>query len=218
MKSVRRPGVSALAGLVVALGAVLAGCSAPAYTYVANTKQQTYFKVPHGWTSIKSTALIKALTGGTNAGDMWTVGFDASGRPSADHVLPTVPTQPFVYATAAKVPSATSNALSYNLLKDMFLPVTSDDRTNATQEGFPLTGFQLLKSTTIAAGQGIHGIREIFDYTYPGGQVVTFDQESLTDADATSAFMLLIHCTQTCYQQNQAAINTVMESFTVRSP
>jgi hypothetical protein len=27
-----------------------------------------------------------------------------------------------------------------------------------------------------------------------------------------------LHCTQTCYSQNQTSINTVMSSFTVGSP
>lgn len=216
MKSVRYPGVSALAGLLVALGVVLAGCGAPAYTYVSNTQQHAYFKVPSGWSSIKSTAIVKALTGGASGG-AWTVGFDASVKPDAEHVLPTVPVQPFVYAMAAQLNQSTSNMLSYNLLKNSFLPVTSDARSSATQQGFPLTQFQLLSSTTITASQGIHGIREIYDYTYPSGLVVTFDQESLTNADDTSVYTLLVHCTQSCYAHNQSAINTVMESFTVRS-
>jgi hypothetical protein len=216
MKSVRYPGVSALAGLLVALGVVLAGCGAPAYTYVANIQQHAYFKVPSGWSSIKSAALVKALTGSSQSAG-WNVGFDASAKPAAAHVLSSVPASPFVYARATPVNQSTSDALSYNLLKNSFLPVTSDARSTATQDGFPLTAFQLLSSATITAGGGVHGVREIYDYTYPSGLVVTFDQESLTNADDTSVYTLLVHCTQACYLHNQSAINTVMDSFTVRS-
>lgn len=218
MKSVRYRGVSALGGLLAALGVIVAGCGAPAYTYVANTKQNAYFKVPHEWTSINSAAMAKALGASAGSG-MWTEGFDASARPSAQHVLPAVPTsKPFVYATAGQLPSSTSEVMSYDLLRNYFLPVTSNDRQAAGQEGFSLTGFRLLASTTITASQGIHGIREIYEYTFPGGHVVVFDQEALTNANANSVYVLFVHCTQTCYLHNQSAINTVMQSFTVRSP
>jgi hypothetical protein len=32
------------------------------------------------------------------------------------------------------------------------------------------------------------------------------------------AYMLVVHCTDTCYSQNQNSINTVLSSFTVGSP
>jgi hypothetical protein len=218
MKWVRRPWAPALGGVALALTAVLAGCAVPRYTYVDNTSQNTFFKVPYTWSPVKSSALVKALTGGSSGGGAWTVGFDASGRPTADHVLGTVPGQPFVYATVALLNQNASNMLSYNLLRDLFLPVTAPTRQTADSNGFPLTAFRLLRDQILTQGQGIHGVRETFDYTYPGGRVVTFDQIAMTNADATKVYLLVVHCTNSCYQHNQAAINTVMNSFIVRSP
>ena len=40
----------------------------------------------------------------------------------------------------------------------------------------------------------------------------------LTNADQTELYTLQVHCTKTCYSQNQNNINTVMSSFTVGSP
>jgi hypothetical protein len=218
MKLVRRPWAPALGVVVLALSVVLAGCAAPQYTYVGNTSQNTYFKVPFSWSPIKSTALVKALTGGSTSTGAWTVGFDASGRPNAEHVLGEVPGQPFVYASVGQLNSTTSNELSYNLLRDIFLPVTATSRQSADGNGFPLTGFKLLSDTILTPGQGIHGIRETYDYTYPGGTVVTFDEIAMTNADATEVYLLVVHCTSACYQSNKAAISTVMDSFIVRSP
>jgi hypothetical protein len=210
--------MSAMAGLAVALGLFVAGCGAPHYTYVANSSSQTYFKVPYSWRQISTAALIRAITGGSSSSSSaWTVGFDASGSPSAQHVLGTVPGEPFVYASVGQLSQSTTDMLSYNVLRDFFLPVTSAARQNATQQGFPLTGFKLLDSAELAPGQGIHGVRETFDYTYPGGRVVTFDQLALTNANDTKVYLLLVHCTASCYSQNKAQISTVMNSFTVRS-
>jgi hypothetical protein len=218
MKRVRRPWAPALGGIALALAVALAGCAAPQYTYVGNTSQNTYFKVPYSWSAIKSTALVKALTnGGTASSGVWTAGFDASSRPSPEHVLGLVPAQPFVYATITQLNATTSNELSYNLLRDFFLPVTASTRQTADGNGFPLTGFRLLSDAIVTPGQGIHGVHETFDYTYPGGTVVTFDQIAMTNADATVVYLLVVHCTAACYRSDQAAINTVMDSFIVRS-
>ncbi len=198
MKWVRRPWAPALAGAVLALLMALAGCAAPQYTYVGNTSQNTYFKVPYNWSPIKSAALLKALTGnGSPRGGFWTAGFDASGSPTASHLLGVVPGQPFVYASVSQLNASTSNMLSYNLLRDIFLPVTATTRQTAASNGFPLTGFKLLHDSTLTPGQGIHGVRETFDYTYPGGTVVTFDQIAMTNADATEVYLLVVHCTST---------------------
>jgi hypothetical protein len=217
MKWVRRRGMSAITGLGAGLALLLAGCGAPHYTYVANTTANTYFKVPYGWRQIKSTALIKAITGGSSSDGAWTVGYDASRVPSAQHVLGTVTTSPFVYASVGQLNQSTQDLLSYNVLKDFFLPVTSTARTTASEDGFPLTDFKLLASANLAPGQGVHGVSETYDYTFPGGRVVTFDQIALTNSTDTEVYLLLVHCTATCFSHNKTQISTVMNSFTVRS-
>jgi hypothetical protein len=63
----------------------------------------------------------------------------------------------------------------------------------------------------------VHGVRETFQYTFPTGQSDTFDEDSLTNADQTVVYYLLVHCTNACYAQNQSAIDTVMTSFTIGS-
>jgi hypothetical protein len=184
---------------------------------VANTSQNTYFKVPYRWRQINTGALVKAITNGGSANGTWIVGYDASGTPSAQHVLGVVPNSPFVYATVGQLNQTTTDMLSYNVLKDFFLPVTSSARTNAAQQGFPLTGFKLLASSDLTPGQGIHGVSETYEYTFPGNRVVTFDQVALTNAANTEIYLLLVHCTETCFSHNKAQISTVINSFTVRS-
>jgi len=206
-----------LAGVFTMVG--LSGCGAPAYSYVADGAAGTYYKVPSGWHEIGSQSLDAALTAaGASCTGAWCTGFDANSSPAGSNFLAPDIGQPFVFAEVGDVSSTVSNELSYNMLRDFMLPVTSTSRTQDASEGFPLTDFKSLRDQTITASQGVHGVRETFQYTFPGGVVDTFDEVVLTNADQTEVYFLMVHCTQTCYTQNQNNINTVMSSFTVGSP
>ena len=199
------------------LALLVAGCAAPQFTYVTNSSAHTYFKVPGGWSQIKSSALSAATKSAPNS-TVWSVGYDADLRPAADHVLGATDAAPFAYSVVAPVNQTTTNSLSYNELRDFFLPVTSAGRAAAVKSGFPLTNFHLLRDITLTLAQGVHGVRVTFEYTYPGAGANTFDQVALTNADDTEVYLLLVHCLASCYSENQSQIDTVMNSFTVRSP
>lgn len=205
---------------VVLLGLAVAGCAAPQFTYVTNSSQHTYFKVPSGWRQISAGALAAAVNGGSSKpqAGVWTVGYDGSTQPEANHVLGAENQQPFAYSVVAAVNQTTTNELSYNDLRDFFLPVTSAARSSAARSGFPLTNFKLISDSMLELSQGVHGVREIYDYSYPDGSVNTFDQVALTNADDTEVYLLLVHCLASCYSKHQSQIDTVMNSFTVRSP
>lgn len=214
MGTVRRAVLS-----MMVLAVVLGGCAAPRYTFVADSSAHTYFKVPSGWAKISNSALATATGSAAQKSRAWAVGYDASPQPSAAHVLSSVSAQPFAYATVGNIGPTATNMLSYNTLRDFFLPVTAAARKTATKAGtFPLTAFHLLDNAMLTPADGVHGVRVVFDYTYPGGHVVTFDQVALANADDTEVYVLLVHCLATCYSQDRSAINAVMTSFTVRSP
>jgi hypothetical protein len=196
----------------------LTGCGAPAYSYVADSAAGTYYKVPTAWHPISQQDIDTMLQaeGGSTAG-IWSSAFDAGSGPSAEHILAGNLTEPFAFAEVLTLNSTASNALSYNTLRDFILPVTSTTRSSEAEEGFPLTDFKQLGDQTITAQQGVHGVRETFQYTYPGGAANTFDEEVLTNADQTIVYLLMVHCINACYAQNQTNINTVMTSFTVGS-
>ena len=210
-----------LAGLgLTVIGVMVAACGAPQFTYVANSASQTYFKVPNGWHKMSDTALARALGGSNSAtipNGVWSVGYDGSAVPSAAHILGASATQPFVLALVEPLSAAAMNAMSYNTLRDVFLPVTPADRQSAAGRGFGLTGFHLLQDAVLTPGQGVHGVRDIFNYTFPNGSTDTFDQIAFTNANATRLYLLVLHCTASCYTKHASEIDTVMKSFTVRS-
>jgi hypothetical protein len=213
-----------IGGLTVLLAGVLAmvglsGCGAPAYTYVADDAAGTYYKVPVQWHQISQRQINALLEseGGSSAG-IWSTAYDAGTGPNADHVLAGDLSKPFAFAEVLTLNPTASNELSYNMLRDFILPVTSSTRSSEAQQGFPLTDFKQLADDTITGKQGVHGVREVFQYTFPGGAANTFDEDVLTNADQTEVYLLMVHCVNSCYTQNQNAINTVMTSFTVGSP
>jgi hypothetical protein len=75
---------------------------------VANSGENTYFKVPYGWHAISATAL-KSVTGSSGG---WTVAYEA-GKPAASDFLSFETTQPFVFAEIATLNSTTSSQMSY---------------------------------------------------------------------------------------------------------
>jgi hypothetical protein len=209
-------------GCALLLGVTLTGCAAPQFTYVANSGTagtSTYFKVPYGWHKISDSALsseLKTATGGSGAG--WTAAYEAGHKPTANDFLAFGTAQPFVFAEVGQLNSTASNSLSYDTLRDFFLPVTSTARTNAAATpGFPLTSFKQIRDQTLSLSQGVHGVRETFDYTYSGNVTDTFDEVALTNADQTVVYLLVLHCTTSCYSSDQSEINDVMSSFTIRS-
>lgn len=196
----------------------LSGCGAPAYTYVADSSAGTYYKVPAQWHEISQQDLNAAIAaaGGSSAG-IWSTAFDANSAPSANDNGSVSLSEPYVFAQVGQLSSTGSAELSYDAMRDLWLPVTSTARQEDASEGFSGTDFTQIRDQTITAKQGVHGVRETFQYTF-GGITDTFDEEVLTNADQTVLYTLEVHCTETCYSQNQNNINTVMSSFTVGSP
>jgi len=205
-----------LAGVLTMVG--LSGCGAPAYTYVADDSAGTYYKVPVQWHPLSQQQIDALLQSeGEPSAGIWSTAFDAGAGPNASHVTAGNLAQPFAFAEVFALNSTASNELSYNMLRDFMFPVSSSARSQDTD--FPLTDFKSLRDQTITAAQGVHGVRETFQYTFPTtGETDTFDEDVLTNADQTQVYLLMVHCTATCYTQNQNAINTVMTSFTVGSP
>jgi len=205
-----------LMGALATVG--LTACGSPAYTYVADSSAGTFYKVPTQWHQISQKDLNAALSaaGGSSSGG-WFTEFDGNTDPSADHNNSVALDQPFLFAEVGQLSSTASSELSYDAMRDFWLPVTASTRQTYASEGFPGTNFTQLRDETISGKQGVHGVRETFQYTF-NGVTDTFDEEVLTNADQTVVYSIQVHCTDTCYSQNQNNINTVMSSFTVGSP
>jgi hypothetical protein len=205
-----------LMGALATVG--LSACGSPAYTYVADSSAGTYYKVPSQWHQIsqKDLSAMVAAAGSSSSG-VWLTAFDGNSAPSTNDNSSLSLTQPFLFAQVGQLSSTGSSELSYDAMRDFWLPVTAATRQTDASEGFPGTNFTQLRDETISGKQGVHGVRETFQYTF-GGVTDTFDEEVLTNADQTVLYSVQVHCTATCYSDNENNINTVMSSFTVGSP
>jgi predicted nucleic acid-binding Zn-ribbon protein len=223
--NLRRAAFLVLTPLVSALLlAGVVGCGSPDFTYVENSSQKTYFKVPAEWHQIDRDSLDQALSPSDEDSAaaearrklVWAVAYDADASPSARHLFGAT-AQPFVYATVIQVAEAQRGAVSFDSLRNVILPVTDDARRNASTVGFPLQGFELLGDDVLTPGAGIHGVHAVFNYRYPDGSLQTFDQTAYASDDASRVYIFLVRCSARCYRDRHDELNLVARSFTVRS-
>src|SRR4029077_15651130 len=123
-------------GCALLLGVGLSGCAAPDFTYIANSTTNTYFKVPYGWHKISDTSLsneLKVATGGSGGG-AWAGAYEAGLKPTAGDFVSFGTAYPFVFAEVGQLNSTASNSLSYDSLRDFFLPVTQNARQSASAQ------------------------------------------------------------------------------------
>ena len=212
--------------LAVAAILVTAACAAPEYNYVKNSGQKTYFKVPHDWQQTGTDSLDDELTdtpadsarAAARKQAWWSVAYDAASTPNAQHLTSNgVTAQPIVYARIAPLTKSQQNAVSLDALRDFILPVTDYGREAAAESGIELSGFELLHDEVLAPGNGVRGIRVVFDYMLGSGVLHTFDKTVLVNNDNSKMYLLMIRCTTACYKARFDELNAIATSFTVRS-
>ncbi len=218
----------AVALAAAAAVSVAAACGSPEFTYVKNSEEQTYFKVPDGWHRISEGALEEqfiaepkeSLTAEIKRQRSWSVAYDAAAPPSVSHLLSGQTTdEPIVYAEILQLSEEQQGVLSLDMMRDYFFPVTKDarDAVAAAGGGQQLGFFEPVSDEVLTPSTGIHGVRVIFDYRLAGGALHTFDQTALVNNSTNRLYVLLIRCSTRCYRQRADQLDTIATSFTVRS-
>jgi len=205
----------------------LTGCGAPEYQYPKSSEHNVYLKVPSTWKALDQ-RVVDAVTFGDptsvkaqrkRAGG-WAAAYDASPETDPTHLLLGLPSRaPAAHAFVVPLDAEDQSDLSFDYLRDFFLPV-SEDLREAVEDNYPLTEFELVGEQLISPEPGLRGLRVVYSYRLPenaGGQLQTYDQLMLTNDATNLLYGLLIHCTARCYLDRQAEIQEVVSSFTVRS-
>jgi hypothetical protein len=147
----------AVAGLVLLAAALLAGCGAPRYTYVKNSADHMYVKIPASWHSIDQKDLDNAIgldpAEDASSRGLWLQGYDAADTPSALHLFGSSAPEPAVLVSVQQVPQASRGGLSLDGLRDFFFPVSPTARQN--NQNPQLTGFGLLADDVLTPGDGV---------------------------------------------------------------
>jgi hypothetical protein len=208
----------AVAGLVLLAAALLAGCGAPRYTYVKNSADHMYVKIPASWHSIDQKDLDNAIgldpAEDASSRGLWLQGYDAADTPSALHLFGSSAPEPAVLVSVQQVPQASRGGLSLDGLRDFFFPVSPTARQN--NQNPQLTGFGLMADDVLTPGDGVRGVHTVFRYRLGGGPPQMMDQTGYLNDDASKVYLLLVRCSTTCYKDRHGEIENVVSSFTIR--
>jgi hypothetical protein len=201
------------AALLIIVGLTVAGCLSPDYTYVADSSDKAYFKVPPSWREVSPSSLQQVQGQSSQGTYLWSRAYDDSASPSVRDVFSSS-LKPVVYASVLGLSASQASDVSFNSMRDLLLPVTPTARNAASAAHVTLTGFQLLSDQMITDSHHDRGIREIFDYNL-GMTPETFDLTVITNSDTTKLFFLLVHCQTASFAANYPQIEKVVGSFTV---
>jgi hypothetical protein len=195
------------------------GCAAPEHTYVANTANRTYFKVPASWHEIDQSAFeqpASAASPSPQSNGEWVVAYDAAQVPSPAHLFASNTLDPIVYVSVLPLPTEANGQVSLDNLRDLMLPVTADARAAAKAASTSFSDFILVSDSELAPTSGLRGIHEVFQYRVDGGLLQTFDQTAYTNKEGSKVYLMLLRCSSTCYQARHAELESVTASFTIQ--
>jgi len=224
-----------IAALVIMFaGTSLGSCGAPEFTYVKNSDEKTYLRVPSGWTQVDTREvddLFSPFKRDTFEHDrhlrrLWSVAYDGSAYPTFLHLTrPDLPTdEPAIYLTIRKLYPDEKAAISLDAMRNIVFPVTDAARetylARVKDDGFQ--DFELLFDRELTMPSGLHGIRTAYNWRVPsdyipGGLVNTFDITVYLSPDSNTLYTLLVRCDFDCYQQHYAEIDAIANSLTIRS-
>ena len=215
--------VAALLGVL----ALTAGCGEPEFRYVSNTDEKTYFKVPHSWQEIDSEVIDDSFDGIENDDSVavdarrqlwWSVAYDSDELPGPEHMTDILTSDsPVIYVSIRRQLPFQRDMTSFDVMRDIFLPVSETRREMVEQSGGGLGSFEGLYDEVLNGDNGVHGVRTVYSYEFPTGIMHTFDQTVYANQDSTVLYIMLIRCTARCYRERAVELNDIATSFTVGS-
>jgi len=201
--------------------ALVTGCGAPEYTYVTNSADRTYVKLPVAWRPIDKKALDDAIGLDPTMSDeqrgLWLEGYDADTAPSPLHLFGPSASAPAAFVSVQQIPESVRGQFSLDKLRDLFYPVSPSAREAAQMDPTSgLTDFALVSDEVLTPGKGLRGVHSVFRYRMGDGPPQMIDQTAYLNDDASKLYMFFVRCSTECYQQRQQEIGNVVSSFTVR--
>ncbi len=206
---------------VAALVALLAGCGSPEYTYVTNSTDRTYLKVPKSWRPIDDKAMNDAIgfdpTLTEEERGLWFEAYDADAEPSPMHLFGPSAAAPAAFVGVQQIPESARGQFSLDRLRDLFYPVSASAQEAAEMD--PTSGVSdlaLVADEVLTPGNGLRGVHSVFRYRVGDGPMQMMDQTAYLNDDASKLYMFFVRCSTECYEQRQKEIGNVVSSFTVR--
>ncbi len=195
----------------------LTACT-PSKQYAGNKKDGAFFAVPNGWREISNASLNKEEGNTKNQSDLdrlsmvtYQVGYTTSKTLTAREVFQLAPTkEPVIFARFRDLFPEERNAISFNLLRDVILPVTSYVDGTKTND----RNFQLIDDQEIVQ-KGGRGVNLVYSFDYDGVNE-TINQTALYSNDQNKIYIFIVRCSTECYNKNIKNLDQIVKSFTVR--
>lgn len=205
--------------LAVVAAVVLGGCGAPEYTYVTNSEDRTYLRVPASWHRIDERELGEALgldpTIPPEEQGLWMRGFDADPSPSPTHLFGANAAAPAAFISVQQIPVSLRGGFSFDRLRDLFYPVSPTSRQQLVGAGL-YEDFTLVSDEVLTPGNGVRGVHVVFRYRQGNGPLQVVNQIAYLNDDASTLYAFFVRCSVECYEQRKEEIESVVSSYTVR--
>ena len=195
----------------VAFALVGGACGGPEYHYVKSTSDRTFVRLPSDWTLYDEDDLLESSDESPESKEQfkelsWSVAFDASPKPSLDHVL-TVSDHPTGLVQVRQLLPGQRDTFSLSDLRAVLLRF--DPLSNEAQ-----SDVEVLESKDITRGN-LNGSELLLNLKTDDGDLVKWRQVALVDAALTRVHVLAISCDDECYSANEGAIDAVIDSWKV---
>jgi len=213
----RKRSVAIFSALMLAV--TVTGCGTPSKIYAKNAQLGVYFTVPSDWIAIpeeeiRSYELEGADAAAKNKADLvlWQEAYSASKNTTAKNILQLeAPKALTAFARVRALTIEESDAMSYNGLRNLILPVT--DLISGTST--IVDEFQLLDEQEVVI-DAARGLETLFSFTPKGDANETVHQTALLSNDRKSIYFFLVRCTTECFNESEETVNAIVDSFTVK--
>jgi hypothetical protein len=212
---------SVIAVELIALAIILAACGKPSQQYATDKPDGVYFTVPLGWTQIPTLAINSVEAKSTSAGAAdrlaavhWQVAYTLDKSLKADQVLSLkTPPKPVVYVRVRSLLPDEINAVSYNTLRNLVVPITSWASGND-----PTAPALSIADDAEVVEKGGRGIQTQYTFKASDGLDQTIIQAALMSNDHSTMYIMIVRCSSTCFTAHSKEIAKIVKSFTVRGP
>lgn len=198
---------------------LLSSCGTSSKLYAADKKDGVYFTVPQGWHEITQNSInaVESKSQAAGAADrlalvQWQIGYSAEKSFTPEKVLSLkAPQKPVVYVRVRSMNSDEMNAVSYNTLRDLVVPLTT--WASGSDASAPPLSINADSEIVQKGGRGVHT-----QYTFTGSDGVeqTIDQSALMANDRSTLYIMIVRCSKSCFESSRKVLEKIVTSFTVR--
>jgi hypothetical protein len=206
---------------MIALALILSACGKPSQQYATDKADGVYFTVPLGWKKIPTLAINSVEAKSTLAGAAdrlaavhWQVAYTLDKSLTAEQVLNLkTPEKPVVYVRVRSLLPDEINAVSYNTLRNLVVPLTT-----WASGSDPTAPALTINNDVEIVEKGGRGIYTQFTFKSSDGKDQTIDQAALMSNDHSTMYIMIARCSATCFTEHKKDFAKILKSFTVRGP